>query len=118
MVLTQEAAAAKPATIAAGSLLGHWDLALPAAGAGVLLALVYLAADYLLLPAFRLRVARRRGPQAVARLMNREGRRLRRMQDALAVAEEHDHSDVGPLRGEVGLRHLAIAMMQREASGG
>lgn len=71
-----------------------------AAGAGVAVALVYLAADYLLLPDLRLRAARRRGPEALARLVDHERRHLSRLRDRAAVREEHGYPDAAALRDE------------------
>lgn len=117
MVLTQEAAAAEPATTAAGSILEHWTLALPAAGIGVLIALAYLAADYLVVPALRLRAARRLGPYAVKNLLDHELKRLARLQNAAAVREEHGHPDAAALRDEAELRGLVVRVMERAARG-
>ena len=93
--------------------IDHWTLALLAAGAGGAIALACLAADYLLVPALRLRAARRRGPEAVARLMDRERRRLSRLWDQAAVHEEHDHSDSAALREEAELRSFVVEIMAR-----
>ena len=95
----------------------HWALALLAAGAGVVIALAYLAADHLLLPALRLRAARRRGSEAVSSLLDRERCRLSRLWDQVAVYEEHDHPDVGALREVAGLRRLVVEMMERACDG-
>jgi len=74
------------------------------AGAGVAIALACLAADYLVVPALRLRAARRRGPAAVKDLMQSEGLRLDRLRDAAAVREEHGDPDAAALRDEAELR--------------
>ena len=113
VVLTQQTAAAELTTGVAGPILAHWPSALPAAGAGVLLALAYLAADYLILPALRLRAARRRGPEAVSGLLDRERRRLSRLRDTASVFEEHNHPDAAALREEAELRALVVEMMER-----
>lgn len=85
---------------------------LAASAAGIGLALAYLATEYLVLPAWRLRAARRRGPYAVGGLIARERRRLGRLEDA-AVREEHDHPDAKALREEAELRRLVVAMLER-----
>ena len=115
MVFTLEAAIAEPATIAAGSILEHWSLALPAAGAGVLLALAYLAADYLVVPALRLRAARHLGPRAMKNLMDHELKRLTCLRNTAAVQEEHGHPGAAALRDEAELRGLVVRVMEHAA---
>ena len=90
----------------------HRTLALLAAGAGVAIALAYLAADYLLVPILRLRAARRRGPGAVRTFLERERRRLRRLENAAAVYQEHGHPDAAALRDEAELRALVARLME------
>lgn len=105
--------------IGAGALVEVWLLLLLAAGAGVAIALAYLAADYLLVPALRLRAARRLGPEALARLMDHERSRLFQLRDQAAVCEEHNHPNAAALWEEAELRALVLEMMKRgcEASG-
>ena len=93
----------------------HWALALLAAGAGVAIALAYLAADYLIVPALRLRAARRRGPDAVRGFVERERRRLRRLENAAAVYQEHGHPDAAALRDEAELRALVARLIESRA---
>lgn len=82
------------------------------AGAGVAIALACLAVDYFVVPALRLRAARRRGSAAVRDLMQSEGLRLDRLRNAAAVREEHGDSDAGALRDEAELRGLVLWMME------
>lgn len=91
----------------------HPLLLLVACAAGVLLALVYLVGEYLVVPYLRLRRAVRRGPDEAARLLNREGRRLSRLRDAVAIAEEHDDPDVPALREEAELRAVSLLWLKR-----
>lgn len=93
----------------------HWTLALLAAGAGVAIALAYLAADYLLVPILRLRAARRRGPGAVRAFVERERRRLRRLENNAAVYEEHGHPDAAALRDEAELRALVLRFFDQRS---
>ena len=97
----------------AGFFVEHWQTMLAASAAGIGLALAYLATEYLVLPAWRLRAARRRGPYAVGGLIARERRRLRRLEDDAAVREEHDHPDAKAWREETELRRLVVAMLER-----
>lgn len=101
----------------AGFLAEHWLLALVAGATGVLLAHAYLAAEYLLLPVWRLRAARRQGPAAVARLLDHERRRLSSLGNAAAVYEEHGHPDAVALRDEAELRALMLEVMDHAHSG-
>lgn len=95
-----------------GALTPHWAPLLLAAAAGVVIALTYLAADYLIVPALRLRAARRRGPDAVENLMDRERLRLNRLRNEAAVREEHGDPDATPLRDEAELRSLVVGVME------
>lgn len=79
---------------------------------GIVIALVCLAVDYLVVPALRLRAARRRRPAVVRALMQSEGQRLDRLRDAAAVREEHGDPDTAALRDEAELRGLALRMME------
>ena len=101
----------------AGVLAEHWPLAFAAGAAGVLLALAYLAAEYIGLPLLRLRAAMRQGPAAVARLLDSERRRLSSLGNAAAVREEHGHPDATALRDEAELRALVLEVMERARGG-
>ncbi|QIN85438.1 hypothetical protein GBA63_22315 (plasmid) [Rubrobacter tropicus] len=95
----------------------HRTLALLAAGAGVAIALAYLAADYVVVPALRLRAARRLGPNAVKNLLDHELGRLTRLRNAAAVQEEQGHPGAAALRDEAELRNLVVRAMERAARG-
>lgn len=97
----------------AGFFVEHWQLALAVAAVGVALALVYLVSDYLLVPAWRLCAARRRGPHAVRASVERERLRLHRLENTVAVYEEHGRPDVAALRDEAELRALVLRFFER-----
>lgn len=90
-----------------GFLAEHRELAL-AAAVGVAPALAYLACDYLIVPAWRFRTARRHGPGVVGAFVEHERRRLCRLRNAAAVYEEHGHPDAAALRDEAELRALVL----------
>src|SRR5215218_2277217 len=94
----------------AGFSAQHWGLALGAAALGVALALAYLLCDYLIVPALRLRMARRRGPGAVGAFVEGEMRRLRRLENTAAVYGEHGHPDAAALREEAELWAVAASL--------
>ena len=96
-----------------GPVLEHPGTALAAAVVGVGLALAYLAAEYLILPAWRFRAAKRRGSASVAALIGREARRVERLRDAAAILGEHAHPDAAALRDEAGIRAAVLAVVLR-----
>lgn len=98
-----------------GPILEHPGTALAAAVVGVGLAFAYLAAEYLILPAWRFRAAKRRGPASAAALIGREARRVERLRDAAAILGEHAHSEDrgGALGDEAGIRAVVLAVMLR-----
>ena len=99
-------------------LIEHRTLALLAAGAGVVIALACLAADYLLVPTLRLRAARRRGPDAVRAFVEQERHRLHRLENTAAVYEEHGNPDAAALRDEAELRALVLRFFERPSRSG
>lgn len=97
-------------------ILENPGTALAAAAVGAALALAYLAAEYvLLLPAWRFRAARRRGPASLAAMVGRERTRLRRLGDMAAILEERGHADAKVLRQEDEVRRLLGRWIERRA---
>lgn len=96
-----------------GFLVEHWPLALGAAAFGIAVALAYLAGEYLVAPAWRMRAAHRRGPGAVEALVTRERRRLGCLEDEAAVLGEHGRQEARELREEARLGRLIVSVMER-----
>lgn len=89
------------------------SLFLAACAAGVFLALAYLTADYIIVPAVRLRRAIRRGPDDAREHLERERRRIALIENTKAVQEEHGYPDAETLRDKVRIRRLTLRRMER-----
>lgn len=100
-----------------GFLVDHWRLALGATALGAVLAMAYLAAEYIFLPAWRMRAARRRGPGAIEELMAKERRQLVRLEDEAAVSGEHGRPHTREIREEAKFRRLIVSIMERRIGG-
>lgn len=100
-----------------GFLMDHWRLALGAVVLDFVLALAYLAAEYLIVPAWRLRNAQRLGPDAVEALIAEERLRLQRVEDEAAILAECGRPAAPEIRGEANLRRLILGAMERRVDG-
>ncbi len=88
----------------AANLLHHWQLALLAGAVGLCAGPLLLAAAYLA-PLFRLRLTPPEDRDRVGRLLAEGRATQRRLEDLLAVYEEHGHPEACELRrdAEVGV---------------
>jgi hypothetical protein len=93
-------------------ILEHWQSALWAALAGLALGYIELGAIYLA-PLVRLRLAPVRDGH---RIVERERRRLRRLEDALAVREERGDRDAEELRRDAEIHRSILRRMERRPS--
>lgn len=87
------------------ALAHHWQLALIAAVVGLVLGIVFVVVCYLVVPV-RLRLAA--DPAERARVLEGELGRLKRLEDAAAVLEEHGLAGAEELRAEAELRTLLL----------
>lgn len=95
-------------------ILNDWQLVACAAGAGLALGVAVLVAIYLT-PLVRLRLANDR--RARERVLVGEMERLRRIEDALAVHQEHGHPDARALRDEAEVRGYVLPWLTRRLHG-
>lgn len=102
---------ARKAAGVARTILDHWQLALWAALAGLALGCALLAAIYLA-PLVRLLLAR--GRDRRSRVVEYERRRLRQLENALAVHQEHDHAEADELRRDAEIHRRVLQRMERQ----
>ena len=101
-----------------GFFAHYRQLALGAAALCFALALPYhLAAEYLILFAWRMHAARRRGPEAVEAFLAKERQRLRRLENEAAVSSEQGRPEALDFREETLLRRAALVATERGLGG-
>jgi hypothetical protein len=79
--------------------------------------MAYLTAEYVIVPACRLRAARRRGPDAAQALMALERQRFRRFEDEAAVLGEYGRPEARKIQEEARFMRTMLGAMARRIGG-